>query len=235
MESFDTVLAVKNVVERVCNNETWLPSEVTEIDGLTSNKVRHVLNGICGAIPYLRYLEVGLFNGATFTAAMYGNRGAFVGIDNFRFKHMAKASSRMKERFSNSSPGVTPGDEVEALVRARAKLYAGDRARVIRANSFDVSPDSIAAHGPFNVYFYDGDHSNVAQGMAMTHFGEVLADELVYMVDDWNGSDVRDGARRGIAEAGFESAFEWEGLTPGNGDTDTWWNGLFVSVLRRSE
>ena len=29
MESFDTVLAVKNVVERVCNNETGLPSEVT--------------------------------------------------------------------------------------------------------------------------------------------------------------------------------------------------------------
>ena len=233
MENFDMVLAVKNVVERVCNNETWLPPEVTEIDGLTSNKIRHALNGICGAIPYARYLEIGLFNGATFTSAMYGNRGTFIGIDNFRFQHMSVAMSRMKKRFSDSAPGVTPGDEAEALVRSRAKLYAGDRARVIRADSFDVPLDSISEQGPFNVFFYDGDHSNEAQGKAMTHFGDALADELVYMVDDWNGPDVRDGARRGIAEAGFASVFEWEGFTPGNGDTDTWWNGLFVSVLRR--
>ncbi len=233
MEDFDMATATKRAIARASEGKSWLPPDVTGIDGLTSNKIRHVLNGICGSIPDLRYLEVGLFCGATFSAAMYENKGTFLGIDNFVFNHMKRASARLKEHFVNSAPGVTPGDEVEALVREQAVRYAGDRAQVIRADSFGVSLDSISARGPFNVYFYDGDHSNAAQARAMTHFEGVLADELVFMVDDWNGPDVRDGTFRGMEEAGYEVVFQWEGFTPGNGDVDTWWNGLFVSVLRR--
>lgn len=64
--------------------------------------------------------------------------------------------------------------------------------------------------GPFNVYFYDGNHTYESQYKALQYFTDVLAEEFVFIIDDWNWEDVRNATERVIVESGFEVLFRFE-------------------------
>ena len=202
VELVDTVLAS---IER---GEHSLSQEAIDHEGMTSLKVKSLLNGIVKE-EGTRYLEVGVWKGATFHAALDGNKPEVaVAIDNF-------------SQFEGS----------EAIFLENLKSEAG-KFQFVNSDSFSV--DLTCIPSPFNVYFYDGDHTDEAQEKALTYFLPALSDEFIYICDDWNFKPAKDGTRRGIALSNLEVVKCWELPADRNGDTVNWWNGVCVVVLRKS-
>jgi hypothetical protein len=98
--------------------------------------------------------------------------------------------------------------------------------------------------GQFNVYLFDGPHKKLDQydGLAMAR--EALDDTFVFIVDDWNWREVREGTFDAIREARFEQIHAIEIRTtlddthPGDSglprdQASDWHNGYFISVLRK--
>lgn len=189
-----------------------LPFEILSIHGLSSAKVKTLLNWLCSQ-PDTNYLEVGVYLGSTFIPAIYGNHAQATAIDNWcQFKGK-------RPQFEENLRLVMPERQVQ----------------IIDADCFGVDP-RLMEHG-VNVFFYDGDHSREAQHRAFVHFDPVFAPRFVAVVDDWNWQAVRDGTRAAFAELGYKIVKEWELFTtpPDNqsGDRAEWWNGLYVACLQK--
>jgi len=179
------------------------------IDGMSSPKVRHLLNNLC-SMPGCRYLEVGSWKGSTLVSALLGNGvERAVAIDNF-------------------SEFGAPREEFAA--NCREHLDPGGHA-FVDADCFSVDP--LLLGGPFNVYLYDGAHDAGSQIRAFTHFDGALADPFVAVVDDWNVPRVRAGTREAFGRLGYSPAFEAELPARRNGDMRRWWNGLYVAAVRK--
>jgi len=187
-----------------------LSPDVLALKGMSSPKVRHLLNNL-GAHPNTRYLEVGVWAGSTFISALYGNARTIIGadaIDNF-------------SQFDGS----------RETFEANCRAHLGDRRFNLHIHSFrEVTP---TLQPPINVYFYDGNHSALDQRDALLHFWPCLADEFVFVVDDWNCPDAKLGTQDGIAKSECEVTKYWELPAAFNGDTQQWWNGLFVAVIHK--
>jgi hypothetical protein len=60
-----------------------LPDEVRQIEGMSGQKYRLLINQLVGSISDARYLEIGSLAGSTAAAALYGNRVRALCIDNW--------------------------------------------------------------------------------------------------------------------------------------------------------
>lgn len=187
-----------------------LPQSVLELQGMSSPKVRHLLNHLC-ARPGVRYLEIGVLTGSTLVSALFGN---------------PYARAWAIENWSEF------GGKREDLLSSLELLSEEERARLtlLEEDCFNLD---LARLLPCDVYFYDGNHERLSQRLAFTRFDPVLADPFVAVVDDWNWEDVREGTREAFAELGYEAAFEVELPALSNGDLENWWNGLWVAVVRK--
>lgn len=207
---------LKEAIRLAKSNTSRLPSEVLNLKGATSLKIRHLLNNVCRD-PGTRYLEIGLWKGATFGAAIYSNPGYSVGIDRFDTRLGPKRTIKDAERHL--------WDIVER--------FGSGHSKIICADCFDMELDVLRQWAPFNVYFYDGSHLREDQAKALTSFASVFDDEIVYMVDDWNRKHVRKGTREGLNDIDYDVIFEHTERTPGSGYAETWWNGFYACVLRK--
>jgi len=84
---------------------------------------------------------------------------------------------------------------------------------------------------------YDGNHSLESHYKALIHFYNCLDDIFIFIVDDWNWSDVRDGTIQSIHKLNLTILFEKEiRLTMDNSTThlfDGWSNGIYVAILQK--
>jgi hypothetical protein len=173
--------------------------------GFTSPKVRHLLNNL-GSLEGLDYLEVGVHRGATFVAANYRNTlASATAVDNW-------------SEFADD--GTVKGEFLQHCDR----LLAPGSYRVLEQDCFTVTREQLRT--PINFYLYDGEHSFEAQRKALTHFYALLDDAFIFLVDDYGWDAARGGTEDAIGELGLERVYERE-LTEG------WWNGLYVSVLKK--
>jgi len=88
---------------------------------------------------------------------------------------------------------------------------------------------------------YDGNHTNDSHYMALLHYYDCLDDVFIFIVDDWNWDNVRDGTYKSIQQLQLKILYEKElRLTWDNSHTnqplakDTWWNGLYVAILQKN-
>jgi hypothetical protein len=188
-----------------------LEPDVLALEGMSSPRVRHVLNNLVSP-PGSRYLEVGVWKGSTFIAAIQHNRvERAVAVDNW-------------------SQFQGPREDFHRNVAAL--LGANPAVRVLEADIFALEPAKLG--GPFNVYLYDGAHDQLSQERAFTHVDPALERAFVAVVDDWNEKPVRHGTLKAFADLGYEILFQRALPARGNGDTEQWWNGLFVAVVRKT-
>jgi hypothetical protein len=92
----------------------------------------------------------------------------------------------------------------------------------------------------FNIYLFDGDHSEQSQYMAIKYYLPALEDTFILIVDDWNWPDVRNGTMRGIAESKLSVLWKKEirltdndQHTPDEEASKTFWNGIAAFVLKK--
>lgn len=194
---------LKNSISRADKFESKLTSEVLSLGGMCLAKTRHLLNNVVNT-PGSRYLEVGVFRGATFIAALYKNNyDKAIAIDNW--SECGDHGREMAEKCSR---------------------YIGEY-ELISGDCFNVKFD-----GKINIYFYDGNHTKESHAKALVCFCESLADEIIFLVDDYNWKQVYDGTR--IAVRDWDILYEARlGSAPSHTVNTDWGAGLYAAVLRK--
>ena len=184
-----------------------LPLEIFQVEGMSSRKIRILLNEIC-AFQGCNYLEVGAFKGSTILAASYKNPGQFVTIDNF-------------SQF---------GGPKQEFLQNQNRFYKECRFALLEQNVWEVAPEAIA---PINVFFYNGNHQEEDQFRAFLYFDRALSDDFIAIVDDWNVPEVRRGTHSAFAQLQYKVVKDWALHSKCHTDPADWWNGLYVAVIQK--
>jgi hypothetical protein len=180
---------------------------------------RHFYNNLLN-YPDARYLEIGTHAGSSFCSALCGNEAIkAIGIDNFSEDKYANAKKLLNHNFS---------------------LYKGkNNAILLDEDCFKVNVNEI---GKYNMYLYDGNHSYTAHYNALTYYYDCLDDIFIFIVDDWNWKEPRDGTLDSIKDLNLEIIWSKEiKLTDDNTSTpspfiySTWWNGIGMFLLKKQE
>jgi len=107
----------------------------------------------------------------------------------------------------------------------------------------------------FNIYLFDANHEEESHYKALVHYYECLDDIFIFIVDDWNLKDVRDGTYRSFKKLNLKIIYDREvrliwndehtynmcdKLKLDNGKIfgkelgyNTWHNGIYIAVLQK--
>lgn len=205
---------VKKSINDASQGKSKLSSELLKLygpnDGASGIKERHLLNNLC-SLPGTRYLEIGVFHGSTFTAALFNNSANIldaVAVDNWA-------------QFGNNK---------ESFLNKAYRFLPQNSFRFIEQDAFSIDLAKNFEY-PVTVYFYDGDHSYESQYKAFTYFNSVFANTFIAIVDDWNHTAER-ATRQAFEKLGYTILFE-QALTGPNGDVNNWWYNVYVAVIKK--
>jgi len=187
---------------------------IINMEGATGKKTRHFYNNLLNTDD-ARYLEIGSYKGSSACSAMCGNKADIVCVDNW-------------------SQGGGPRNEF----LANFDRFKGDNNAVfIESDCFLLDVSKLPK---FNIFMYDGEHSYASHYKALLHYYECLDDIFIFIVDDWNWADVRNGTKNSIADLNLKVLYEkeirltWdESHTPADEAKETWWNGIYIAVLEK--
>jgi len=210
MTSEQIEIAIHNAIQR----KSKLTDEALRVPMLGSLQIRHLLNNLGSLAEH--YLEHGVHKGGSFCSAVFRNELlTATAVDCFA---------------SDLFNTVDPAKPI-FLANVEKFLHTGTTFELIVSDSFDVKPEQIQQG--IDLYYFDGDHSYMSQRKALTHFKDNMADDFVYVVDDYMLDDVRKGTQDGIMDGGYEVLFEKELVTDHEYDNESWWRGFYVALLRK--
>jgi methyltransferase family protein len=207
---------VRGAFEDALVNRGLMDPRVHEVDGFSGRKHRLFLNNLIAAMEQPRYLEIGIFRGATFCAAVSNNKLRATGVDNW-----SEFGGSANEFYANLAIFKGPDASVNIIEQ-------------------DFRAVNYAALGPFNLGFYDGPHTARDQYDGARIVIEAMDANSVLLVDDWNWEQVRDGTMSAIYDTGAHIDFaidvrtSFDNSVPAHayGGSD-WNNGLFAAVIAR--
>jgi len=216
MSSFSELqLHVEKAFDMAERSESKITEGILKIDGMSGKKTRHFYNNLLNKDD-ARYLEIGTYKGSSVCAAMCGNKAKVICIDNW-------------SEFN--------GPEYEFLTNFNT--YKGENdALFIEHDCYTVD---ISSFPKFNIYMYDGSHTMESHFKALVHYYDCLDDMFVFIVDDWNWKDVRDGTRESFKHLNLSVLYEREIRTTsddshpvwGSEKQQEWHNGIFVAILQK--
>jgi hypothetical protein len=201
--------------EKAYNLESKISQGIKDMQGMTGEMTRHFYNNLL-TLKDARYLEIGTWMGSSSCAAMYKNKAHVVLMDDF------------------SGFGSPRQIMIENFIE-----YRGDNdAEFIEADCFKF--DISRFKKKFNIYLFDGDHSEESQYKAVKYYLPCMDDTFILVIDDWNWSAVRNGTNRAIKDNNLNVLWSKEIIltkndehTPNEEARKTWWNGIGVFVLKK--
>jgi hypothetical protein len=185
------------------------------VPGFTGTWMRHLLNALCSREGTC-YLEVGLHRGATFFSALSNNRIKATGVDMWLPYPSEEDEEDIRSDFWDRFPDLCGDNDI----------------KIIEHDFFQLG-SSLNGIGPVTVFFYDGDHSELCQRLALQPAWDELAPCFVFLVDDFQWDYVRRGTLAGIKDMPVKALFSQELKPRHEGDSGTWWNGVYVTVLEK--
>ena len=200
-------------IDNGINLMSELPAAQMGVPALTSIRIRHILNNI-GKLAEI-HLECGVHKGGTYTATIANNSNikTSCAIDSF-------ASD-----FSGESAMVQFLDNRKKFESHTStyKLFVNDTFKT----ELWTLPKCI------DLYMYDGCHSYESQRKALTYFKDNLANEFIFICDDYDWEDVKNGTQDGIKDAEYIVLYE-KVLVGNDHDNDGFWNGLYIALLKKT-
>ena len=208
----------KNLIDKSFQNAenkiSKITNDIINLEGCTGLKTRHFYNNLLNTED-ARYLEIGTWKGSSVCSAMCGNKSKVICIDNW-------------------SQGGGPKTE---FLENFEKFKGENDATFIENDCYNVD---VSVLPKFNIYMYDGNHTNESHYKALLHYYNCLDDIFIFIVDDWNWKDVRNGTNNAIEKLNLKILYEkeirltWdESHTPIPLAKDTWWNGMYVVILQK--
>ena len=215
---------VETCVDAFENSGKYLSNHTSApVPGLTSPRVRHFLNNICsqeGAV----YLEVGVFAGSTFCAAIENNdMVAAYANDNW------------------TQPNLKPErEDLEFDVTGDMETFISNVERVSSNLDFDISVldgdaqslDASNFQHKVNVIFYDGDNNPSVMFQFFNNMDQYTDDVFTLIIDDANMESNVKVTKEFVESKDWKILYERELLNDMEDDT-MWWNGLYVLVLSK--
>jgi hypothetical protein len=186
------------------------------VEGFSGRRHRLFMNNLIATVEQPRYLEIGIFRGATFCAAVSNNKVHATGVDNW-----AEFGGKASEFYLNLAALKGPEATVNVIEQ-------------------DFRTVNYAALGPFNVGFYDGPHTERDQYDGARIVIAAMTANSILLVDDWNWEQVRRGTMNAIRDSGAQIDFaievrtSFDNTVPAHayGASD-WNNGLFAAAVSR--
>lgn len=187
-----------------------LTERAVSVQALSSHKNKCLLNNLVGG-EKIRYLEIGTYKGASLIAALYNNQPEYhAAIDSFR------GFEWMLGEFNQNCEGVL-----------------GYLPNFFNTDCFSIDPVKMGIKD-INVYYYDGNHSREDTRKALPHYYDALANEFIYIVDDFNRAEVATGVFESIRDTGIKMDFVKVLPARCDGDLNYWWSGVFVAACRKA-
>ena len=211
------VKKVKEAFADALEYKSKINTDILSLSGMSGKKYRMFINNLIGLLDDARYLEIGVWAGSTFCSAINQNKVKAIAIDNWS---------------EYGGPKDTFFGHVEKFKNENVDF------KFIESDFHQVNFDDL---GPFNIYFFDGPHDVTSQHHALTSVIQSLDDKFIFIVDDWNWWQVRDGTMGGIKDAGLNidyqitirSSLDESHASPSHERSD-WHNGYFIGVLSKS-
>jgi len=217
---------VETCIDAFENSGKYLSNHTsTPVPGLTSSRVRHFLNNICsqeGAV----YLEIGVFAGSTFCAAIENND--------------------MVAAYANdtwSQPDLKPErEDIDIDITGDMETFITNVERVSANLDFDISIlegecETLNASNfshKVNVIFYDGDNDPSVMWKFFDTMDQYTDDVFTLIIDDANSELNVKTTKEFVNQTGWNVLYERE-LLNDQEDSDMWWNGLYVLVLNKDD
>lgn len=207
--------------EKADKYESNIDPEILDMEGMSGKKTRHFYNNVC-SMKDARYLEIGVWKGSSLCSAMSNNNDLIcLGIDNW------SEFDGPKDKFM-----------------VNYDKYKVENAKFMEENCWNVFTDRI---GKFNIYMYDGQHSQQSHYFSLKHYLNCLDDIFIFLVDDWNWVQVQRGTLESIENNNLKTLYKREIFTnggvhppsnPGPGDRagkdGDWHNGICIFILQKS-
>ncbi len=193
---------------------TKLPKEILDLEGMSSHKIRIMLNNLCENFDS-NYLEIGSWKGSTFISAMYKNTKTFgVSIDHHQ--------EFIKTEFKTSAEFLKENCE--------RYLVNNETYQLVTADCFKIK---VPVEQKFNIYLYDGAHDYESQYKALTHYYYNLNTYFYFICDDFSTNNVENATRNALKDLDIEVLSEYKffgNQTLPNAATTGFWNGYYVAL-----
>lgn len=204
---------IKRVVEKADSKKYWpVRMKLRFLDGMSGQSFRHVLNGILKANS--NYLEIGTWKGSTACAALDRNQlNAWIIDDWSEFGGPAQAALKNISRFVGSS---------------RLTIISQD---------FKTVDYEVLIPGQIDTYLFDGPHAEECHVLGAKVIDSLRFQSLIFIVDDWNWQEVRDGTLLGLSEINATVVYKLEIFPRAKRlfQFSRWHNGYCFFVLEDSE
>jgi hypothetical protein len=209
--------ALKAALKAAIDGDSKLHAEIRAIKGMSGQRYRTLINTLIEALECPRYLEIGSWLGSTVAATIYGNTVQACCVDNW------SQFSGTKERF------------LENIEKAKS---SSTELRLVEQDFRNIDYHAL---DKFNVYLFDGPHSEVDHRDGILIIQPCLDDRFVLIVDDWNWPAVRAGTMSGLlaAKCQVESSVQVRTThdntsPPLDCEASDWHNGYFIAVVRKT-
>lgn len=222
-----TMNRITHIVHSILNAENNMSNidelskegrNIMEFEGYTGKKTRHFYNNICNTNNVI-YLEIGTYYGSSSISAVYKNNLTdSLFIDNWC-------------QFGGNSN----------IFKSNIEKYIGtSKYSFIEGDCWKVDLSEIKHQ--FNIYLFDGAHTEMDHFNALNYYLPVLQNQFIFLVDDYNWPNVRDGTMRAIRELNLKIIFRHEIFMSPDDIKDmpnhigklTWWNGIGIFLLSKT-
>lgn len=155
-----------------------IPEWLRYMYGMSGKKYRYFINNLIAGLDDVRYIEVGSWSGSTACSAMINNKGKFTCIDNW------------------SDFG---GPRNEFLSNIEKSKNENIDFTLIDSDFRQVDYGNI---GKYNIYLFDGPHSEQDQYDGVKIAQPALDDTYILIIDDYNQIEEQRGTLGAIEDLG---------------------------------
>jgi hypothetical protein len=219
MTTSEKIEAIKNAITRADQMQSNMPLTALEVPFLGSLKIRALLNNLGALATHIA--DIGSHKGGSMCSMLAGN-----------------ANIKSATAIDCWASDETNEDKAYPQFIENAMKFKSESTElnVIVSDCWEVDVASIPSK--IDLYSYDAGHSKEDQKKALIYYKGMLADEFIYLCDDWEYGDVKEGTIEGIAEGGYDILFQQELLNPpGTYENDHlnehWWRGYYVALLKK--
>tara|TARA_R110000824_G_scaffold146823_1_gene315947 strand:+ start:16548 stop:17351 length:804 start_codon:yes stop_codon:yes gene_type:complete len=224
---------------------------INSVRGLTNIKQRSFINTLISSYNDVNYMEIGSYYGATLVSALLKNESVLNKIiindhwswgdadfDGFK----SEVFDALKEFYNDRPNNFYFSNKYNTNKYNMSKLEGTMfDLTIVKGETFDSTQDILSTWGndKVDIYFYDGGHTWENQRAALVEFRECFADEFIFIVDDFDTIEVRQGTAEGIRLLGVKSGYdvlysvETQDWNENREDSNGWGGGLFVSYLKK--
>lgn len=174
------MITAEHIVESIKNGidgKSNLTPEQLSVRGFSTATQRHIFSNLCDING--TYLEIGLFCGATFVSSFNKNLTS-IGVENHS-QDFGEGFDLVKQELSDNVKKFA--DNAKGVYLHYTDCFSMDKS---------VLPDDI------DIFYYDGEHSELNQSKALPYFIDKMAKTFVMIVDDYSWKAVEGGTLAGL-------------------------------------